>query len=261
MPPIVTLTTDFEEREPYVASAKGVLCTHCPGVQIVDLSHQIPRDNVREGSLFLAGAAPYFPKGTVHIAAVSSSPRPIVVSVNDHYVVCPDNGVITMLAERYPIREVRAITNPELNLSGGGQTYYGRDVFSPAAAQLAAGAPFESMGDTVDDFVRLKLPKPTRESNAIVAGEIMHVNRFGSLVSNIHRADLEGSRVKDVEVGLFSVGPLSEKYADVGAGLPVALYGSAGYLEIAYNGDSAERRLNMGLGIIVKVTVEPAAAN
>ena len=260
MPPIVTLTTDFGEREPYVASAKGVLCTRCPGVQVFDLSHQIPRRNVREGALFIAGAVPYFPEGSIHIVAVESGANPIAVSLNRQYVVCPNNGVITMLAERFNIDETRAITNPDLLLSDGGQAYYGRDVFSPTAALLATGAPLQDVGDPVENVTLLKLPRPKKEGDRVVSGEIMHVNRFGGLVTSIHRSFMEGLNVTDVEVGLFSVGPLLEKYADVDTGLPLALYGSAGYLEIAYNGDSAEKRLGMGEGIAVKVAVEPAGA-
>ena len=107
MPSIVTLTTDFEEREPYAASAKGVLCARCPGVQVIDLTHQIPRHNIPEGALFIAGAVPYFPKGTIHVVAVASGQRPIAASLGGQIVICPDNGVITMLAERYPIDRAR----------------------------------------------------------------------------------------------------------------------------------------------------------
>ncbi|MCZ6893890.1 MAG: SAM-dependent chlorinase/fluorinase [Gammaproteobacteria bacterium] len=257
MPSIVTLTTDFEEREPFVASAKGVLCTRCPGVQIVDLSHEIPRFNIPEAALFIAGAVPYFPKGTVHIVAVASGHSAIAVSLNGQFIVCPDNGVITLLAERYGVEETRGITNPDLSLSEGGQTYYARDVFAPAAALLAGGAPLKEVGDPVENATLLNLPKPEREGERLVTGRIVHVNRFGSLVTNIHRSFLEGVSVTNVEVGHFPVGPLSESYAEVEAGRPVALYGSAGYLEIAYNGDRADTRLNMGIGIIVNVAVEP----
>ena len=260
MPPIVTLTSDFEEREPFAASAKGVICSRCPGVQVVDLSHQIPRHNIPEGALFIAGAAPYFPKGTVHLVAVASGRLPIAVSLNEQFVVCPDNGVITMLAELYPIEETRAITSPHLLLADGGQTYFARDVFAPAAALLASGASLQDVGDPVENVAKLDLLRPQKEGKNLVTGQIMHVNRFGSLVTNIHRSFLEGSRVANVEVGQFPVGPLSESYSQVDLGCPVALYGSAGYLEIAYNGDSAESRLNMGIGIIVEVAVEPGAA-
>lgn len=260
MPPIVTLTTDFEEREPYVASTKGVLCARCPGVQIVDLSHQIPRQSVAEGALFIAGAFPYFSDGTIHIVAVASGARPIVASLHRQFVVCPDNGVLTLLAEQYEINEARAITNPELNPTQGSQTYFARDVFAPAAALLARGGAFRDVGDLIEKVAKLNLPRAKKENSRLVTGQTIHVNRYGSLVTNIHRSLLDGSAVTLVKVGDFPVGPLSETYSQVEVRHPLALFGSSGYLEIAYNGDRADTRLKMGVGILVSVAVEPAQA-
>jgi S-adenosylmethionine hydrolase len=260
MAPIVTFTTDFEEREPYVASAKGVLCSRCPEAQIVDLSHQIPRQNIPEGALFIAGAVPYFPAGSIHIVAVASGALPIVARLHQQLVICPNNGLLTLLTERYAIEEARAITNPVLNLSAGGQTYFARDVFAPTAALLASGAPLQEVGEPVETLVRLALPKPRKEAGRLVVGQIIHVNRFGSLVTNIHRSFLEGASVTRVVVGDFPIGPLSESYTQVEAGHPLALYGSAGYLEIAYNDDRADRRLNKGIGILVNVEIQPVGA-
>jgi len=255
---IVTLTTDFEEREPYAASAKGVLYSRCPGVQIIDLTHYIPRENVPEGALFIAGAIPYFPKGIIHLVAVASEGRPIVVSLGGQRVVCSDNGVVTMLAERFPIEEAHVISNPDLLPHVDGQTYFGRDVFAPAAALLASGAPLQEVGEAIDDVSQLDLPRPEKEDKSTVSGRVIHVNRFGTLVTNIHESFLEGLKVKSVEVGTFNVGGLSKTYADVEHGYPLALYGSAGYLEVAYHGDSAEARLGLGVGIIVMIAVESA---
>src|SRR6266513_2525501 len=112
MHPLVTLTSDFEEHDPFVASTKGVLYTHCPGVQIVDLSHQITRQSVQEGALFIAGAVPYFPEGTIHIVAVASGARPVAVSLICQFIICPVNGVLTLLADQYDIDGAGAITMP-----------------------------------------------------------------------------------------------------------------------------------------------------
>src|SRR5262245_49974173 len=127
MIPIITLTTDFEEHDPFVASTKGVLYAHCPGVQVVDLSHKINRQSVREGALFIAGTIPFFPEGTIHIAAVDSGARPLAVSLNRQFIICPDNGLLTLLMEQYDIDEARAITNPKLSLAQGSQIYFARD--------------------------------------------------------------------------------------------------------------------------------------
>lgn len=258
MPPIVTFTSDFEEREPYAASVKGVLHARCPGVQIVDLSHDIPRQSVTEGTLFIAGAVPYFPPGTIHMVAIASGAQPIAVMLNEQVVICPDNGVLSLLAERFPIQEAHAITNPDLDLSEGGQTYFARDVFAPTAALLAGGASLSSVGEPVEKVARLDLPKPEQAGSNLVQGQVIHINRFGSLVSNIHRSFLEGTKVVKVSAGDFPVGPLCNNYGDVAPGRPLALYGSSGYLEIAYNNDRADTRLDMGIGIIVNVeTVQP----
>lgn len=253
MPPIVTFTSDFEEREPYVAAVKGVLNARCPGVQIVDLGHDIPRQSVTEGTLFLAGAVPYFPQGTIHIVAIASGAQPIAVMLNEQVVICPNNGVLSLLAERFPIQEAYAITNPDLDLSEAGQTYFARDVFAPTAALLAGGAPLLSVGEPIEEIERLDLPKPEQVDSSLVQGEVIHINRFGSLVSNIHRSFLDGAKVVKVSAGDFPVGPLCNHYGDVATGRPLALYGSSGYLEIAYNGDRADTRLNMGIGIFVNV--------
>jgi hypothetical protein len=258
MPAIVTFTTDFEEREPYVASAKGVLCARCPGVAIIDLTHQIPRQSVPEAALFLAGAVPYFPAGTVHVIAVASGTRPIAVSLGGQFFVCPDNGVLTLLSEQLPITDAREITNPLLNLSTGGQVYYARDVFAPAAAELAQNGKLSELGDRIDDVARLDLPRAERKNDTRITGQIIHVNRFGSLVTNIHRSLLDDAEVTKVIAGDFPIGPLSESYSDVPVGSPLALFGSSGYLEVAYNGDRAETKLNMRHGIVVAVDITPA---
>jgi len=253
---LITLTTDFEEREPYVAATKGVLYARCPGVNVVDLGHQVPRQSVAEAALFVAGAIPHFPEGTVHLVAVSSGPQPIAVSLGGQFVVCPDNGILTLLSEQFPVVEAYAITNPQLNLSTGGQVYYARDVFAPAAAEIARHGKLKDLGEPIEKIARLDLPR-AEHANDVIHGQIIHINRFGSLVTNIHRSLLDGSSVTKVVAGDFPIGPLSDSYADVPAGKPLALFGSSGYLEIAYNGDRADTRLNMRHGISIKVHLKP----
>ena len=260
MLPLVTLTTDFEEHDPFVASTKGVLYTQCPGVQIVDLSHQIHRQSVREGALFIAGAVPYFPDGTIHIVAVASGARPLAVSLNRQFIICPDNGLLTLLMEQYEIDEARAITNPKLNLAQGSQIYFARDVFAPAAAMLARGGSLGDVGDRIEQVAKLNFPRATKENDRLVSGRTIHVNRYGSLVTNIHKSFLKGCRVTEVRIGGFPVGPLKESYSQVEVGFPLALFGSSGYLEISYHGDRADTRLKLDVGIIVSVAIEPSVA-
>jgi len=258
MHPLVTLTTDFEEREPYVASTKGVLLSRCPGAQIVDLTHAIPRGNLMEAGLFTAGSVPHFPKETVHIVAVGSAPPPIAIRIADQFLVTSDSGIVTLLAERFPIEEARAISHPDLIPTGGGQIYYARDVFARAAAVLASGGPMEDLGERVERPVLVEMSRPQKDGARALVGRTIHVNRFGSLLTNIHRSTLEGRSVKRITAGDFPVGPLSASYGDVASGSPLALFGSEEYLEIAYNGDRATDRLRMGPGIRVTVEFERA---
>lgn len=126
------------------------------------------------------------------------------------------------------------------------------------ARRCPSSAVKASVGPAIDDVRQLDLPRPEKEVERLVSGGIIHLNCFGTLVTNIHHSFLEGLKVKSVEVGTFNIGPLSKTYSDLEPGYPLALYGSAGYLEVAYNGDSAEARLDLGVGIIVKVAVEAA---
>jgi S-adenosylmethionine hydrolase len=258
MASLVTLTTDFEERDANVASIKGILYSRCPGVQVEDLSHDIPRNHITEAALFLAGAIPYFPKGTVHIACIAAGSSPIAVSIEGQTVLCPDNGVVTFLGKHYTIGEARTISNSEVVRSGSGQTFFGRDVFALAAALLAAGGQLSELGEVIDSPKLLDLPELKLDGATSIGGQVILVNRFGSLISNIHESDLGGSAVARVEVADFPIGGIADGYGQVGAGLPLALFGSSGYLEIAYNGDRADTRLNARIGNNVNVTLESA---
>ncbi|MFP6583409.1 MAG: SAM-dependent chlorinase/fluorinase [Candidatus Hydrogenedentota bacterium] len=258
MPSLVTLTTDFEERDANVASIKGMLYSRYPGVQVEDLSHDIPRNHVTEGALFLAGAIPYFPEGTVHITCIAAGSSPIAISMQGQTILCPDNGVVTFLSKHFTIDEARVISNPEVVLSGAGQTFFGRDVFAPAAAVLASGGQLSDLGEVLDSPKLLDLLELKIDGATSIGGQVILVNRFGSLISNIHESDLGGSKVARVEVADFPVGGIVDGYGQVGSGLPLALFGSSGYLEIAYNGDRADERLNARIGNNVNVTLESA---
>ena len=258
--PLVTLTTDFEEREPGAAILKGVIASHCDSARILDLGHDIPRGDVMSGALFLAAAVPAFPRGTIHLADVAPAPVSIAVIVGGQTLVCSDNGLITLLADQLSIEAAYRIQSAEVRPGELRHVSFGRDVLAPAAGQLAGGKPLTAFGPAVDPatLVRLSVAKPARLRPDFIAGEIMHVDRFGNLMSNIHASMLQGLRVVRVDVGDFPINALSRSYTDVPPGKPLAIIGSSGYLEAAYNGDRADRRLEVGKGIAFKVTVAPA---
>jgi S-adenosylmethionine hydrolase len=256
MTALVTLTTDFGTREPSAAELKGVIHRGCPGVQIVDLSHRIARGDVMEAAFFALRAIPQFPPGTIHLVNVAPGPDAIIVSVLGQQVVCPDNGILTMLARHHPIDAVHGLAIPEPVAARPGQVFYGRDVFAPAVAKLAAGKSPAELGDARDEMAQLDVAVPERVKDDLLSGRIIHIDRFGNLVTNIHASDLADCTVRQVRAGDFTIGPLSQSYSDVPPKMPLALLDSAGYLAVAYNGDRADNRLQMGPGIIVKLIVD-----
>jgi S-adenosylmethionine hydrolase len=230
---LVTLTTDFGQREASVAEIKGVLHSRCPDVRIVDLSHDMVN--------------------------VAPGPAPLVISVLGQRVVCPDNGILTMLSHHHQIDAVYGIDIPESLTRQPGQIFFGRDVFAPVVARMAAGAEPAEFGSRRDSMALLEVPHPETLGSGQIMGKIIHIDRFGNLVTNIHVKDLAAFEVQRIEAGDFPLGPLRYSYAEVPPGSPLALVGSSGYLEVAYNNDRAESRLGFGRGIKVRITVAPKA--
>ena len=255
---IVTLTTDFGTRDPYVAQLKGVLLARCEGVRVHDLTHEIAPQDVLGGALFLAAAVPAFPPGTVHLAVVDpgvgTARRAIAAIAGGQRVVCPDNGLLTLLARRETIEETRSIENPSLRRAPVSPTFHGRDLFAPAAAFLACGGALEDLGPRVDVPVELPLPRPRSEGDRL-AGEVLRIDRFGNAITNLARSDVEAvaaGRVIHVEGGGRRL-PLARTYGDVAEGEALALIGSADLLEVAVRGGSAAAALGLGRGSEVTV--------
>ena len=254
---IVTLTTDFGTRDPYVAQLKGVLLARCEGVRVHDLTHEIAPQDVIEGALFLAAAVPAFPPGTVHLAVVDpgvgTARRAIAASVSGQHVVCPDNGLLTLLTRRAPIDEIRSIASPSLRREPVSPTFHGRDLFAPAAAFLACGGALEELGPPVDAPVELPLPRPRTEGGRLT-GEVLHIDRFGNAISNLASSDVEAAagRAVHVEAGGRQL-PLARTYGDVPEGEALALIGSADLLEVAIRGGSAATALGLGRGSEVTI--------
>lgn len=254
---LVTLTTDFKERDPFVASLKGVLLSRCPGIQLVDLSHDIARADAMEAGLFIAKAIPCFPEGTIHLVGVGSGPTPLLISILGQFIACPDNGLITLLAQRHPIEETRAIRIPEEAIVPGRQTMFARDVFAPAVARLISSGSLAEVGDPLEKIHLLDVPEPVLESKDRIRGQFIHIDGYGNLVSNIHQSFLDGYEVDRIDVGDLPISRLSESYAEVPVGSPLAVFGSSDYLEVAYNGDRADQRLAIGKGIFLRLWVRP----
>ncbi|HXF96242.1 MAG TPA: SAM-dependent chlorinase/fluorinase [Gemmatimonadales bacterium] len=246
MTAVITLLTDFGLADSYVAEVKGVLLTRAPGVTLVDVSHEVPPGDVRAASFILSRVWHRFPRGTVHLAVVDpgvgTARRALAARAGGHFFVAPDNGLLSPLPAD---AEFVALPVP----ADASATFHGRDVFAPAAARLAVGAALGDLGPVVRDPVRVPMPSPRRDGSAW-AGEVIYVDRFGTLVSNLPGERLgPGGRVV---VGDTDVGPLRRTFADVERGELVAFVGSGATVEIAVREGSAARRLGVGVGTPVR---------
>jgi hypothetical protein len=254
--PIITLTTDFGEGSSYVAAMKGVILDINAAARIVDLSHQIPPQDLRYTAFFLASAIPYFPFGAIHVVVVDpgvGTERAILhVEVNGHRLLVPDNGCWTTLACEPAPRVIR-LTEPRYWREPVSATFHGRDVCAPVAGHLSLGLDPAKLGSVANDWVRLSLPSPRREANSVY-GEVLFVDRFGNLITNIPAAQLPPpTQPFGVQIGNVEVTRRVQSYGQAEPAALVALVSSAGLLEIAINQGNAADRLAIGVGAPVRV--------
>lgn len=255
---LAALLTDFGTADVYVGVMKAVMIGICPDARIVDLTHAIPPQDVVAGALALAAAAPYFPAGTIFLCVVDpgvgSARRAIAVRSAGLTFVAPDNGLVSLAVGEGGV-EVVALENPAYALPVMSRTFEGRDRFAPAAAWLARGVDLATCGPRLDAFVRLDLPA-AEESDGEIAGEVVRVDRFGNLVTNIPAAALarlsDGARVTVMVAGRTA--PLVATYGEMPAGGLGALVGSTGHLEVSVNGGSAAATLGCGRGVRVRAS-------
>lgn len=259
---IITLLTDFGDRDWFVASMKGVILSIHPDASLVDLSHQIAPHRIEEAAYVLKSCYRYFPEGTIHVAVVDpgvgSPRRPLVVSTARCFIVAPDNGLLSYVLREERAIEIRLIENRDYRLAGEGATFDGRDVFAPAAAWLAAGKPVGSFGRIIDDPVTFPIAEPVWKGQTLV-GTIVYVDRFGNLISNVSREILNrayGTRVPMVRVrlGKMTISGLVSSYMQGEPHRPHALINSLGYVEIFLKGNSAADRLGVLQGTKVDVS-------
>ncbi len=249
--PIITLLTDFGLSDSYVAAMKGVIAGIAPQATVIDITHQIAPQNVREAAYVLATALPYFPSGTVHVVivdpGVGSARRPMAAHVGDSYLVGPDNGVFTYALPAGQPAACVHLDNPAYWLPTVSRTFHGRDIFSPVAAHLANGVPLAALGAPMAGPVLFAVQPPRQEPNGSLRGQIVHVDRFGNLVSNIPGAWLAGRIWTARIAGQQITGP-SLTYAAVAPGQLLALVSSDATLEIALRDGSAAARLGVAAG-------------
>jgi S-adenosyl-L-methionine hydrolase (adenosine-forming) len=248
---LITVTTDFGVGSPYVAQMKGVILSICREVALVDISHAVAPQNIRQGAVVLADATPVFPSGTIHVAVVDpgvgTARRIVYAEIGEQRYVAPDNGLLSLLAAVQSPRRIFAIENTTFWRPQISQTFHGRDIIAPVAAHLAQGVDPSELGPPRDALVMLDWPQP-HVSASHITGEILYVDSFGNLITNIRRHDVaslgSASRLA-VDCGGRHIRGLVSTYGAAMAGEIIALFDSQGRLEIAKVGGSAARELSM----------------
>lgn len=253
---IITLCTDFGTRDGYVAAMKGVILSLAPGAQLIDITHEVTPQAVREAAFVLASAYGYFPPGTVHLVVVDpgvgSDRRLLAVRAGHYYFVAPDNGVLSLVLRAQAAFEAIALTRQIFWREEVSHTFHGRDVLAPVAAHLANGAPLSALGEPLRELVQLPWPAPERRGRTII-GHVLHIDRFGSLVTDIPAAMLSARADWRVAAGRVRAAGILPTYASVGRGEPLALIGSHGYLEVAVREGSAAELAGVKAGDVVYV--------
>jgi S-adenosylmethionine hydrolase len=258
---LITLTTDFGYQDSFVGVMKGVILGINARARIVDLSHGIPAQDIGVAALMLRHAVSYFPDATIHVVvvdpAVGSARRPLLMQTENRYLMGPDNGVLSLALGRSEPNSIVCLSNPAYHLKPTGTTFHGRDIFSPVAAYLSLGVPPAAFGERVEEFVRLPLPT-ARKSRRGIEGEILYVDVFGNLFTNIEERDLAGlPRDKvTISLGAISISGLASSYSTARAGDYVAVINSWGVLEIAVYKGSAQARAPAKVGDKVQVRID-----
>jgi S-adenosyl-L-methionine hydrolase (adenosine-forming) len=259
---IVTLTTDFGGGSHYAAAMKGVILSICPTAVIVDISHDVPPQDVRRAALLLDNAAEWFPAETIHVAVVDpgvGTDRALVYArIGRQHFLAPDNGLLSRLARRTPPEKLIRLAEPAYWLPKVSTTFHGRDILAPAAAHLAAGLDPDRLGPPLERLCWLDWSE-ARVQPARVDGAVIEVDSFGNLITNI-TSDMLAGRPTDrracVVCNIFETWGIYHAYGQQASGTLVAVIGSSGRLELAIVRDNAAKRLGVGVGSPVTLAWE-----
>jgi S-adenosylmethionine hydrolase len=254
---LITLLTDFGTADYFVGAMKGAILSVNPRATIVDITHEIPAHDIESGAFTLLATYDTFPAGTIHLAVVDpgvgSARRAVVACAREHFFVGPDNGLFSYVLERERGTRVFHLTNEKYFRASVSPTFHGRDVFAPVAAALSNGVEASALGEQIEDFVRLSPLAPERAPDGTIRACIIHVDRFGNCVTNISRGDVPGETIERgarLSVGGHEIHSFRRFFLEEEAttGAAFAVWGSAGFLEIAVRCDSAARLLGIERG-------------
>ena len=256
---VITLMTDFGTSDHFVGVMKGVILGINPQVQIVDITHAIPPQDVHGAAFLVDSTCRYFPTGTIHVVVVDpgvgSLRRAIICQTDTAYFVCPDNGVLSYVLGDDTAHRVIALGNTDYWLSEVSNTFHGRDIFAPVAAHLSRGISLSKFGHVANNVVRLPILIPQVTKTAI-AGSVIWVDRFGNLITNLTSDMLESFGMDNgfvIRAGKAELSKLNSAYAESEEGECLAIIGSSGYVEISVNQGSAARILGLKRNDVIEV--------
>jgi S-adenosylmethionine hydrolase len=255
---MITLTSDFGLKDPYVAEMKGVILSINSKTTIVDITHGIEKFDIRTGAFILASVVPYFPKGTVHIAVVDpgvgTNRRSILVESKQGFFVGPDNGVLMLAAQKLGSEHTFEINNPKFMLPKISSTFHGRDVFAPAATYLEMGMKPSEFGPEISDAINPEFVK-VEKINGSFTGEVLYIDGFGNIITNITQKEVADAKSVKVKFPNFSLALAFKKtYSEAKFQEPITLFGSHGFLEIALNQDNVAEKFHVTAGDKIQVT-------
>ncbi|MDR9417686.1 S-adenosyl-l-methionine hydroxide adenosyltransferase family protein [Gracilimonas sp.] len=261
MSQIITLTTDFGLQDYYVSAMKAVMLGISPDVRFVDISHEIPPQDIMAGAWVIRNTAFLYPPGTVHLVVVDpgvgTSRNPVALKIKDQYFVGPDNGIFSLFFNEFEY-EACKLSNPEFWRKGVSNTFHGRDIFAPVSAHLSNGVSLTEIGEPIDELVTYHWAVPIADKDGL-QGWVVHIDRFGNLITNISEEliekQLEKKNVK-IYVGNTMLNKIVSTFGDVEEGEPAAFIGSSGMLEIGINKGNAGRMLSVDKGAQISIVLQ-----
>ncbi|MEX0608750.1 MAG: SAM-dependent chlorinase/fluorinase [Balneolaceae bacterium] len=261
MSQIITLTTDFGLQDQYVSALKAVILGISPEVRLIDISHDIPPQDIMAGAYVIRNSAFLFPPGTVHLVVVDpgvgTSRHPVAIKIKDQYFVGPDNGIFSLFYDEFEHKAYR-LNNPVFWRDTIAKTFHGRDIFAPVAAHLSKGVSLDDVGEPIEGLVTYHWAVPIADKDGL-QGWVVHIDRFGNLITNISEALIK-DHIKKKKVKIYVGNTMLKKivttFGDVEDGDPAAFIGSSGMLEIGINKGNAGRMLSVDKGAQISIVLQ-----
>lgn len=258
---IITLTTDFGLRDYYVGALKGAILSIVPDVRLIDISHDIPPQDIMAGSWVVQNITHLYPPHTVHLVVVDpgvgTDRKPVALKIDGHYFVGPDNGIFSLLTENQNFEAVH-LTNPEFWRQHPSNTFHGRDIFAPVAAHLSSGINLNRLGEPLDELKTYRWASPIADKDGL-QGWVIHIDTFGNLITNLSSSIINkviGKRKVKIYVGNTILTEMVHTYGSVVEGEPAAYIGSSGMLEVAINKGNAKEMLSVKKGAQISLVLQ-----